>query len=382
MTHTQLFFIPLFLLFYTFAGYPILLFFISLFLKKEIKRATILPEVTIIIPVHNEEKTIRNKLDNCLAASYPEAKLKIVVVSDNSTDDTERVVKSFPEERVNFLSLPFRGGKVMAQNYAVNQCNSEIVIFTDVAITTEPNSIKTIVENFNDPSIGAVSCKDVIIGDALKTRGEGGYIKYDMLVRRLTTKVGSLIGVTGGFYAVRIEIAKGGWNPAFPPDFYVALRTIKRGLRVIEDDRVKAYYKTSSKEWDELPRKVRTITRGMTALFSKANRTLLNPFKYGLITLELFSHKIFRWMTPFFLVFLFFFNILALNSHPFLKWILCLQIMFYLVGIILYFGPAVLRKSGIFKIIFYFMIANVSIVLSWFGFLTGKRYVKWQPTKR
>lgn len=367
---------------YLFAGYPVLLLFLGLLSRRTIEKAEIFPSVTVIIPVHNEEKSIGTKIRNCLEAVYPQEKLRVIVASDNSTDRTEEIVRQFPADQVNFVAVPFRGGKVVAQNFALSFCNSEIIIFTDVAISVDPGAIKTIVENFHDPSVGTVSCRDAVLGDKTKGKGEGLYIKYDMLVRKLTTQVGSLVGVTGGFYATRLEIAKGGWNPAFPPDFYVALRTIKRRARVVEDPRVKAYYKTARQEWDELPRKVRTITRGMTALFSRANLCLLNPIHYGIVTVELLSHKLFRWALPLFLAMLFVSNIFLAFHSAFFSLLLCLQITFCLLNAICFYGPDSLKKWSLCKILFYFTLANVALIHSWFGLLTGKRYTKWQPTKR
>jgi glycosyltransferase involved in cell wall biosynthesis len=374
-----IFYVSLALLFYTFFGYPLLLFILSLFIKREVIRDDIRPEVTIIIPVHNEERSIGEKIENCLGFEYPREKLKIIVASDGSTDKTEEIVKGFESGQVQFLPLPSRGGKVAAQNYAVQLCDSEIIIFTDVAILTHPDCVKLIVQNFFDKRIGGVSCRDVIIGE--KSKGEESYIKYDMIVRKYTSQIGSIIGVTGGFYAVRKEIAEGGWNPAFPPDFYVAIRCIQRGLRVIEDPRVRANYKTAARGWDEFPRKVRTINRGMYALFSGSNRNLLNPFKYGFVSLELISHKLLRWMMPFFLIALFVSNFLVLDISIIADFLFLLQLGWYFIAVIGFLMEKKINKS-ILKLAFYFVIANMAILNAWYEFAIGKKYVLWQPTKR
>jgi glycosyltransferase involved in cell wall biosynthesis len=370
----------LFLLVYSFWGYPILLSTLAAFKSREIIKKSIFPTVTIIIPVYNEETAIGPKIENCLEFDYPDDKLNIIVVSDASTDNTENVVKDFNLDRVRFLSLASRGGKVVAQNFATRFCHSEIVIFTDVAILTDSRAVKNIVENFVDESIGAVSCRDVIVGNDHASRGEKNYIRYDMMVRQLTSRIGSLIGVTGGFYAARFEIVHGGWNPAFPPDFYVAIRCMKKGLRVIEDSRVKARYKTAAKEWDELERKVRTINRGMHALLSKPNRALLNPFQYKFIALQLFSHKLLRWLVPFLLLSIFFSNWLLIAWQPVLRLLFFFQVLFYSGAIL----SVVLNLEAWLqlKLLRYFSIANIAILKAWFEFLMGKKYVFWQPTKR
>ncbi len=376
------FFTSILLIVYTYIGYPLVMVILALILRRGVDLGDMEPSVTVIIPVHNEEHQIRAKLENCLSFAYPRDKLEIVVASDASTDRTEEIVKELDSGQIKFVDLPFRGGKVVAQNHAVRECQSDIIIFTDVAITTRPDCVQLIVQNFNDPQIGVVSCRDVIIGGDGRQRGEKSYILYDMMVRKYASQVGSIIGVTGGFYAVRREIARGGWNPAFPPDFYVAIRCIKRGLRVVEDPRVKAYYRAAAKEWDELQRKVRTISRGMQALFAESNRSLLNPFKYGIVSLELISHKLFRWMTPFFLIALFLSNMLIVRESAVALVTFLPQLALSILAPLSFVVPDHTRKSLIFKLANYFAIAMIAILKSWGEVLLGRQYVMWQPTKR
>ena len=376
-----IFYVSLSLIFYTFWGYPLVLFILSLFFKQEVDRGSIFPEVAVIIPVHNEENSIGEKIRNCLGFHYPQEKLKIIVVSDCSNDKTEDIVKGFESEQVVFLALPFRGGKVAAQNYAVRFCDSEIIIFTDVAISNDPDCVKLIVENFHDGKVGVVSCRDAIISGEYQTKGEKSYIKYDMIVRKYTSQLGSIVGVTGGFYAVRREIAEGGWNPAFPPDFYVAIRSIKRGLRVIEDSRVTAYYKTASKEWDEMQRKVRTLNRGIQTAFAISNRQLFNPFRYGVISIELISHKLLRWLSPLFFISLFISNIFILDKSIIGLFSFLFQLVLYISTVTVVIMKRKIKLS-IFRLILYFGIANGAILKAWYEFIIRKKYEIWQPTKR
>jgi glycosyltransferase involved in cell wall biosynthesis len=377
-----IFFLALLLVAYTYFGYPIILWVFAIFINRDVRRGEIYPAVSIIIPVHNEALHLGIKLSNCAQFNYPKDKLTIIVVSDNSDDNTAQIVSSFPLDNIRYLDLPFRGGKVGAQNHALQECNSEIIIFTDVAILTDPDCVKLIVQNFHDPDVGVVSCRDAVVVGKTRGGGEKEYIQYDMLVRRYTSQMGSLIGVTGGFYAVRAAVAKGGWNPAFPPDFYVALRSLKRRLRVVEDPRVKAYYKTASAEWDELPRKVRTINRGINALFSVSNRQLLNPFRFGIVSLQLISHKILRWMTPFFLIALFLCNMLQVCQSPMWTGLFISQCVFYLSGMMAYWYFSRFKTIMLFRLIHYFNIANLAILKAWYDFFSGKKYISWQPTKR
>jgi hypothetical protein len=202
-------------------------------------------------------------------------------------------------------------------------------------------------------------------------------------VRKFSNRIGSIIGVTGGFYAVRRSLALEEWDPAFPPDFYAALRSIEEGFRVIEDERVVARYYTPKSDRDEMNRKVRTITRGMWALFSNAK--LLNPFRYGLPAIQLVSHKILRWITPFLLMLCFAASVILWldGLSQFYTAIFWLQAFLYGFGTIslifvwkLNVGSSVLRTGAMS------MLFNIAIFLSWKNILMGKKIVAWEPTAR
>lgn len=370
------------LLGFTLFGYPCVLYVFRFFKNRTVNRQPFTPSVEIVIPVHNEELSIAAKIENCLAFDYPKEKMRIIVASDCSTDRTDDIVRGYGSQNVDLVSIPFRGGKVMAQNHALMHCNSEIIIFTDVAIRTDPNCLKAIAENFHDPKIGVVSCRDAIVRNNGASQGEGSYIKYDMMVRKLTSQIASLIGVTGGFYAVRREIAVGGWNPAFPPDFYVAMRCIKKGQRAIEDPRVRAYYKTAAKEWDELQRKVRTLNRGMQTLFSAGNIGMLNPFRYGIVAFELFSHKLLRWLTPFFLIGIFLSNWVLAGGSTVYRLTFALQCVFYAFVLLAFCLRHKESDNPILRLGRYFSIANLAMLKAWYELLIGKKYAVWQPTRR
>lgn len=376
-----LFWFSCFILLYTVALYPFLLIGIGLFVRKKVVRDEQPRKVALIVPVHNGENEIEEKLKNCLALEYPREMLEIHVVSDGSTDRTADIVRRYHEKGVRCLALPEKVGKVAAQNAALSTIKAEIIVFTDVGIRVPPSALKDIVSNFADSSIGAVSCRDEIISNRM-SQGDSLYIRYDMFIRKYTSMIASLIGVTGGFYAVRWEIAKGGWEPAFPPDFYVALKSIGLGFRVIEDNRVIARYHTPESDSSELERKVRTITRGMWALFS--NIALLNPFKYPMVSLQLISHKLLRWLAPLFFFICFTVSgFLSLGDMQVYNILFMIQLFFYVCGGL---GALLVARStetiSMFSLPRLFFMFNFALILSWKNFLTGKKIVQWQPTVR
>ena len=152
-----IFWISLCLIVYTYIGYPALLTIMKSVKKKSVDKADITPKVAILIAAHNEETHIKKKLENSLSLYYPKEKLEIVVVSDGSTDDTNRIVESFSDRGVKLVSYPVRSGKAHAINLGVLKTKSEIVLFTDARQVLDKNVVRRLVSNFNDPKVGAVS---------------------------------------------------------------------------------------------------------------------------------------------------------------------------------------------------------------------------------
>ena len=371
------------MLIYTVAIYPLFLAMLGLLINRSNVRDSIIRTVDIIIPVHNGENEINDKIKNCLELDYPKNSLNICVVSDGSTDRTVEIAQSYADQGVQCLSIQERVGKVSAQNIVLPKIQSEIIIYTDVSILVQPDALKSIVSNFADESVGVVSCRDEIVQDIRGGLGDAIYIKYDMWVRKFSSRIGSLIGVTGGFYAVRRSLTIGGWDPAYPPDFYAALRAIEARFKVIEDNRVVARYYTPISDKDEMDRKVRTITRGMWALFS--NAALLNPFRYGMVAIQLISHKLFRWLTPFFLL-----VCLAVSA---VLWFVGLSYIYFVIFwlLICFYGLCTTAYLTVYKMEFgslvmkipaMWMLFSVAILLSWKNLFMGKKIIIWKPTAR
>jgi cellulose synthase/poly-beta-1,6-N-acetylglucosamine synthase-like glycosyltransferase len=169
---------------YSFAGYPMLLVFVSLFHRREVRRASIVPRVTLIVPAHNEAKIIGSKIENCLTLDYPREKLEIIVASDASQDETNDIVKSFAHRGVQLISTQERHGNHYVQMLARDSSVGEILVFTDAGVQLPADSLHQIVSNFADPTVGCVSSEDEVVGQN-KGQGEGVYVRVEMWLRRL-----------------------------------------------------------------------------------------------------------------------------------------------------------------------------------------------------
>ena len=372
------FIISIFFVLYSYLGYPISLWIISFFRRKNIVTGPLLPTVTIVLTVYNEAARVSQKIDNIFKLDYPRDKLQVIVASDGSTDGTNNIVKEYEVSNIDLLELSERKGKEAAQKEAVRHSKGEIIVFTDVATMLDTGSLKKIVSNFTDPSVGCVSSEDRLMDKSGKPAGEGLYVRYEMWLRRLESLVNSLVGLSGSFFAARREVCED-FSGELQSDFRTVLNAVKLGLRGVSDPEAIGWYEDIVEEKKEFSRKVRTVIRGLTVFFRHLE--FLNILKYGLFSYQYFCHKLLRWFVPFFLVLALLSNILLITGLSWWVLLLALQTMFY--------GLAFLgwrTNASVFgmitKIPTYFVTVNASIFVAWIRFLRGERITMWTPSKR
>lgn len=373
-----IFWVSLFLIFWTYFGYLIALKAISLFYSNEVKKQTYFPDVSLIITAYNEERKIRQKIENSLALDYPKDKLEIIIVSDGSTDKTVDIVRSYQDKGIKLLTLPVRHGKHYGQGKGIEMTKNDVVVLSDATTFLRDDAVKKIVRSFADPKIGCVSGLDEIQNADSNIHGEGAYVKYEMKLRALESAVNSLVGVSGSFYSVRKHLCQS-WIDNMSSDFYMPIICYTNGYRTVLEKEAVGFYEVLDEPQKEFIRKVRTVIHGMEVL-SRFKR-ILNPFKYGLYSCQMISHKLSRWLVPLYLIFLLWTNILLVNQNNFFLITLILQVVFYMFAFF-----ALLIKSIkdilIFRIPLFFVMVNFSILVAWYNYLIGKEFVLWEPTER
>ncbi|HEC99966.1 MAG TPA: glycosyltransferase family 2 protein [Proteobacteria bacterium] len=363
---------------YTYFGYPLLLKVVSLFRTGKTDKRPIIPSVGFIIAAYNEEKSIRNKIENTLALDYPADKLEIIIASDCSNDRTDDIVTGFAGKGVRLVRATERRGKEYAQNLAVEKAKGEILVFSDVGAILERDALRNIVYNFSDAGIGAVSSVDKILSDDGRVTGENFYVRYEMMLRELETRVGSVVGLSGSFFAVRREVCRG-WQEGLPGDFNAVIHSIKLGLRAISDPEAIGYYRNVRSERQEWLRKIRTVVGGISVIMG--HREILNPFKYGFFSLQALSHKIFRWLIPFALLAALLLNLFLAYHTLFYAALLFLQLSFYALALPGYLSGGE-NRCNLFKIPYFFVTVNLSILYAWAKYIRGERFRIWQPSER
>ncbi|MFL0796114.1 MAG: glycosyltransferase family 2 protein [Cellvibrionaceae bacterium] len=336
------------------------------------------PSVSLIITAHNEQARLRNKLENSLKIDYPSEKLEIIVASDGSTDQTDSISEEYSDKGVKLVRPEERLGKENAQKTAITHASGDIVVFSDVATEIPHNALTLMTQYFSDETIGAVSSEDRFISSDGSVAGEGAYVKYEMWLRQQESELAGLVGLSGSFFAARKEICNE-WDIHAPSDFNTALNCTKNGYRAVSAPDVLGFYPDLKDPSKEYSRKIRTVIRGMTAL--ARHPEVLNPFKYKLFAFQVFSHKIMRWLEPWFLIGLLGTTIALAPSHGFFSLCLIAQLAFYGVATIAHYKQSTTKLSPV-KIIYFFVQVNLALLDASLKFLTGTRMTTWKPSAR
>lgn len=369
---------------YAYAGYPCLLAAIVLVRPRRIKFAPIQPTVTVIIAAYNEEKDIARKLEIVLAQEYPAARRQVIVASDCSTDRTHEIVEGFAARGVELVVLPERGGKTAAQNRAVLQASGDILVFTDATTELAPDAIRRLVEPFADPRVGCAgaqleyqSTRGTAVG-----RGGGLYWRYEKCVKELESRAGSLIGVSGCLYAVRralyVPIASD-----LISDLVIALDVFSTGhVSVYVPDAV-AFEQTHERADREFTMRTRVVVRSIHALVRRAG--LLNPLRAGLFALQLWSHKVLRYLVPELLIVVLLLSAWLAVAQPrasLYAWFAGLQMLVYAAVPAAYVLCRRLNiGTGPLSAPFYFVLANAAALWGFIVYLRGAREVTWTTVR-
>lgn len=368
------------LLLYVYAGYPLLVFIVSLISPKPVKRGKFEPSVTVLITAYNEEQAIRKKLENTLTIDYPKDKLEIVVASDGSTDGTDEIVREFEGRGVKLFRQEGRLGKTYTQNKAVERATGEIILFSDATTTYPTDVMREMLPNFFDESVGCVAGRLIYVDDSSSNVGKGArsYWNYETFLKETESRACSLIGASGCLYAVR----KSAYEPMYPEacsDFLICTVVYRQGLRSVYEPNAICTEETNRHADKEMRMRVRVICQTFTDLW--LNREMLNPFKSGFFAVELLSHKVLRYAVPLFLALLFVSSGLLVEYSVLYLIAFAVQALFYVMAI----AGLVLEKVGarlsILVIPLYFVMANLASVVGFYKFLRGERFAKWEPIR-
>ncbi|HEX4602554.1 MAG TPA: glycosyltransferase family 2 protein [Candidatus Angelobacter sp.] len=374
-----IFWLAALLLFYVYAGYPLLLALIGAFVRRPRPEPGYCPRISVLIAAYNEEEAIERKIRQTLALEYPADKLEVLVLSDCSSDRTDEIVTAFPDSRVRLVRLPERGGKTLAQNYGVKQATGEIVVFSDATAIYQAKALLYLACNYQDASVGAVSGRYQYFDPTEQSAtglGSVAFWNYENLIKTLQSRIRTITGCCGCIYSVR-KTAYTELPGDIISDLVQPLQAIRKGYRVVFEDRALAYEETTQSTSEEFSMRVRVVTRAMRGLLSVSD--LLQPWKFAWPAFQLWSHKIMRWMVPLFLIVLFAANSMLLDV-PLYRAALGLQLFFYAAAVLNMLLP-LHRQWKPLGIPLFFCTLNAAALVSMIEICRGRKYVTWQTVR-
>lgn len=385
-----LFWFFLFVILYTYMGYTLVLVVSSSVNKIRGKRkyeqdSHFEPEVTLLIPSYNEEKFVLEKVNNCLALDYPSDKLKIIWITDGTTDKTNELLRRYPE--ITVMHEHERKGKVHAMNRGMKAVNTPIVVFTDANSMLNRDALREIVKPFADESVGCVTGEKRIASSGKQkavSAGEGLYWRYESQIKKMESESGSVVGAVGEIFAIRSSLYDEVSEDTLLDDFTLSLQMIRKGYSIKYAPKAWGIETASLSITEEIKRKIRIASGGMQSLFRMSD--LLNPFKYGLLSLKFISHKVFRWtLVPFAIPLVFFLNlaiILSSAGNALYMALFVMQCLFYLLAFAGWRLENIKTRLSVFFAPYYLFIMNYAILVGFFRFFTGNYSVKWPKAKR
>jgi cellulose synthase/poly-beta-1,6-N-acetylglucosamine synthase-like glycosyltransferase len=365
---------------YVYFGYPLLLKLNFLGRFRAWHRGTARPLVSVIIPAHNEESVIAAKIENLLSSDYPREQIEILIGSDGSSDATEGIVQRYSNDGVGLLSFPQHQGKSAIQNGLVAASSGDILIFTDADCMLPSGALSYLVEHFDDERIGLVTgspryqnCDETNV-----TQNESRYLRYETWLRAQESNRGLLTVASGSLFALRRSLWKP-LDPTWSDDFALPLQVALAGMRNVLDSRVVPVTRlTQNLPGSMFNLKVRIVSKDLRTVL--AHRRLLNIFRYRGIAVGLWSHKLLRWLVPYFLAVTLASSVFLCRTTFFLG-VLILQMILYGAAL-----AGFLQRRGAAGFLLYipmaFCVVNFAALLGTARCLLGQTSGKWKPVRR
>lgn len=372
---------------YTYVGYALIIAVFSRIKRTHPVPETLsdeaLPAVTLVIAAFNEGEFMEEKINNCLSLDYPKGKLEILMVTDGSTDQTAQVVDRFPDIR-HFHEVP-RKGKIHAVNRVMRFVSTPITVFCDANTYLNADSIRNIVRHYQDVSVGGVAGEKRIFRkekDDAAGSGEGMYWKYESFLKRKDAEVYSVVGAAGELFSIRTALYEAPDEDMIIEDFYLSMRIAGKGYRFAYEDKAFATESASVSVEEEWKRKVRICAGAFQAMGRLVY--LLNPFRYGMLTFQYFSHRVMRWtVAPLALPLALITNMVLAYEGPLLfRFFLLCQAAFYILALAGY----LMREKPVsikgFFVPYYFVVMNAAVYAGFLRHIRGAQSVVWERALR
>lgn len=343
-----------------------------------------LPDVAVLMAVHNEQAVIEKKIRSVFNCSYPFDKIHFFIGSDNSSDNTDAIIKSLQIEfpNLHLKRFPSRTGKAAIVNTLEKSAKFPVLVLTDANVYFENNTLYQLVKHFKNESVGIVGGN--ILNEKYKFEGisyqEKKYLERENVIKFREGLIwGTMIGAFGGCYAIR----KLSYVPVpqnfLMDDFFITMKVLEGRKKAINELEALCYEDVSNKISEEFRRKVRISAGNFQNL--KVYKNLLWPPFTGL-SFSFLSHKVLRWFTPFLMILVLSLNIILVEVNPIYQLTLLGQILFLAVPFLDVFLKKIAINLKLFRFITHFYSMNLALLIGFFKYSTGVKTNIWRPTER
>ena len=387
-----LFWMCIFLVFYTYVGYGVLLWLLVKIKRIVRGRPTLpdlpaddaLPDVTFLVCAFNEQDVVDQKIENTRLLDYPREKLHLMWVTDGSTDDTNLRLAQYPDVQVVFT--PERRGKTAALNHGLSLVTTPITVMTDANTMVNAEAIRHIVRCFQDPKVACVAGEKRVIArheSQTAAQGEGLYWRYESTLKKLDSELYSAMGAAGELNAIRTALYQPMPENALLDDYVMSMRMVDAGYRIAYTPDAYAMEYGSADLAEESKRKRRIAAGGLQSTWWL--RSMLNPFRRFVVAFQLLSHRVLRWtITPFALMALIPLNVLLVFMNAGTVYTVCwlLQLLFYVAAFLGWWLSQHGRKNKLLYVAYYFLFMNFNVFRGMHYLRTHQGVGAWEKARR
>jgi cellulose synthase/poly-beta-1,6-N-acetylglucosamine synthase-like glycosyltransferase len=338
-----------------------------------------LPFATLVLAAYNEEAVLGERLRNALAMDYPAGRLEVIIGSDGSTDGTAEIARGFADRGVRLLDFAENRGKASVLNAAVAKARGDIIMMSDANTVIDLTAGRKLARWFVDPAVGAVIGRLILVDHATGNNSDGLYWKYETFLKKCEARLGALLGANGAIYAIRKSLYTPIPAGTIVDDFVIPLLAHqKTRCALVYEAEAVAIEETAPDLGAEFRRRARIGAGGFQSIGML--RGLLDP-RRGWVAFAYFSHKILRWLCPFFLLGALAAN-LALLGRPGYRRLLAAQLAFYAASLLMAWVPPGSRLLRPLRLTTMFTSMNAALLVGFFRWASGRQKGTWARTAR
>jgi cellulose synthase/poly-beta-1,6-N-acetylglucosamine synthase-like glycosyltransferase len=387
-----LFWVCLFIVFYTYLGYGMLLYLI-IRIKRLVKGKPSpapmptdeqLPTMTLMICAYNEQDIVAEKMQNTRALDYPKDKFWVMWVTDGSDDRTNELLAAYPE--VDIVFSPERRGKTAALKHGLREVKTQYVAFTDANTMINSGAMKEIARLFMDKTVGCVSGEKRVAPrkeGEMAAEGEGLYWRYESTLKKWDSELYSTMGAAGELYAMDPKLCRDVPDNALLDDFMMSMYVVDEGHRIAYSPDAYALEYGSADIHEESKRKRRIAAGGLQSIWWL--RKMLNPFRQPLVAFQYISHRVLRWsITPIAMIILLMVNaaLVMMGAGSFFTVVLILQLLFYLAALLGYILSEWGYRNKLLYTAYYFVFMNLNVFRGMAYLRSHSNSGAWEKAKR